>query len=333
MLKERCIIIVLAVLLDCLIGDPHALWHPVQGIGALISHLEQMLRKTRIHARAQGMVLAVTVPLVTTAIAVLLLRTARWIHPALGWILSIIMGCQMLAMKSLRTESMKVCDAMKRHDTEGARQAVSMIVGRDTAVLNEAGIIRAAVETVAENCSDGVTAPLLFLLVFGVPGVWFYKAVNTMDSMVGYKNETYREFGTAAAKLDDLVNYIPSRLSAVFMVGAAYLLSALSIFGRDRGIYSGSEAKRIWLRDRRKHASPNSAQTEAACAGALGLRLAGDAVYFGKRLKKPTIGDPSRGIEAEDIRRANDLMEVTSLLLLLAGIAVLLLGSCVLPIG
>lgn len=319
MLKERMLILFAAVLLDAVVGDPHGLWHPVQGIGRLITALETRLRKSPLRPRTQGVILAVLVPLVTTGIAVGLLALAGALHPWARRILAIIMCCQTLAMKSLRDESMKVYTALKRGDVEGARNAVSMIVGRDTSVLDRTGIEKAAIETVAENCSDGVTAPLLFLLLFGAPGGWFYKAVNTMDSMVGYKNETYREFGTAAAKLDDLVNYIPSRLSALWMIAAAYLLSVCPYPKRDRGIYSGRNAWRIWRRDRRNHASPNSAQTESACAGALGLQLAGDAVYFGTLVKKPTIGDAVRNVETEDIRRANNLMDLTSLLMLGAG--------------
>ena len=205
---------------------------------------------------------------------------------------------------------MKVCRAAESGDTEAARKAVSMIVGRDTAVLDRDGIIRAAVETVAENTSDGVTAPLFYMGLGGTVGAFFYKSVNTMDSMIGYKDEKFADIGRFAAKLDDVLNYIPSRLTAFFMVIAA------PISGLD-----GRNAFRIWRRDRRNHASPNSAQTESACAGALHLRLAGDAWYFGKLHKKPYIGDDDRPVETADIRRANKLMYVTSVFMLIISAA------------
>ena len=204
---------------------------------------------------------------------------------------------QILDVKSLRDESMAVCRKLEAGEIEGARYAVSMIVGRDTKPLSEAGITRAAVETVAENASDGVIAPLFYLAIGGPLLGWLYKAVNTMDSMVGYKNDRYLHFGRAAAKLDDLVNLIPSRLAALLLIVSAYLLR-----------YDGKNAYRIWRRDRRNHKSPNSAQTESACAGALGLRLAGDAWYFGKLVPKPYIGDERHPIEPQDIRRVNRLM-------------------------
>ena len=205
---------------------------------------------------------------------------------------------------------MKVYDRLKEKDLPGARRAVSMIVGRDTAHLDEAGVTKAAVETVAENTSDGVIAPMFYLMIGGPAAGWIYKAVNTMDSMVGYKNERYRFFGTAAARLDDILNYLPSRLSALLMIAAGALLKLDA-----RGAY------RIWRRDRRNHASPNSAQTESVMAGALNLQLAGDAFYFGKLTKKKTIGDDIRRIAPEDIPRANRLMLTASVLgLLLMGV-------------
>ncbi|MBQ8078735.1 MAG: cobalamin biosynthesis protein CobD, partial [Oscillospiraceae bacterium] len=198
--------------------------------------------------------------------------------------------------------------------------AVSMIVGRDTAVLDEAGILRAAVETVAENTSDGVTAPLFYMAFGGAVGGLFYKAANTMDSMIGYRNETYAEIGRFTARLDDVLNYLPSRLTALLMIAACPCLG-----------FDARQAWRIWRRDRRCHASPNSAQTESACAGALHLRLAGDAQYFGQVHHKPYIGDDDRPIEPEDIRRANRLMYAASgmMLLLCACVRILLIGVIV----
>ena len=209
------------------------------------------------------------------------------------------------------TGSGKVRVFLEQGDTEGARQAVSMIVGRDTKRLTEEGIAKAAVETVAENASDGVIAPLLWMLVLGPLGGFFYKAVNTMDSMVGYKNERYLYFGRAAAYTDDAVNWIPARQTALFFILAAWMLPGMN----------GKEAWRIWRRDRRCHKSPNSAQPEAACAGALGVQLAGDAWYFGVLHKKPVIGDGKRPVEAEDIRRASRLMYTASAAALAAGTA------------
>lgn len=224
--------------------------------------------------------------------------TGRYLGLTARFILESFFCYQLLAAKSLCVESMKVCKELKKGDTEGARKAVSMIVGRDTSVLDTAGITRAAVETVAENTSDGVIAPFLFMAIFGPVGGTFYKAVNTMDSMIGYTNDKYILFGRTAAKLDDVLNFIPARISGCLLTLAAYLLP-----GAD-----GKNAWRIFLRDRRKHASPNSAHGEAACAGALHLRLAGDAWYFGVLHKKQFIGDNDREIVPEDIWKASLLM-------------------------
>ena len=200
---------------------------------------------------------------------------------------------------------MKVYRELKKDDLEAARYAVSMIVGRDTQVLDATGVAKAAVETVAENTSDGVIAPLIYLAIGGPILGFMYKAINTMDSMVGYKNDKYMYFGRCAAKLDDVVNYIPARISALLMIAVSFLPGKA---------YDGKGAWRIWRRDRRKHASPNSAQTEAVCAGSLGVQLAGDASYFGKIVKKPTIGDALRPVEYEDIKRANGLLYRTAIL-------------------
>ncbi|MCR5607989.1 MAG: adenosylcobinamide-phosphate synthase CbiB, partial [Lachnospiraceae bacterium] len=215
-----------------------------------------------------------------------------------------------LATKCLRVESMKVYDCLKSGSLEESRKAVSMIVGRDTACLNEEGITKAAIETVAENTSDGVIAPMIYTAIGGPVLGFIYKGINTMDSMIGYKNDKYINFGRAAAKLDDVVNYIPARISAISMICAAFICR---IFG-GTNIYSAKRAYNIFKRDRYNHKSPNSAQTESVCAGALGLKLAGDAVYFGKLVKKPFIGDETRKTEYEDIKRANNLMYITAVL-------------------
>lgn len=302
-------------LLDLWLGDPEGRWHPVCAVGQLIARLERVLRacfpKTPGGELAAGCVLAVTVPAVTGGLVWGILYLAGIIHPAVRFLAESILCYQMLAVKSLKDASMKVYGRLKAGDTEGARKAVSMIVGRDTQRLTEEGIIKAAVETVAENTSDGVIAPLLYMALGGAVWGWVYKAVNTMDSMVGYRNERYLYFGRAAARLDDAANWIPARLSALLMIGAAVW----------QGLNAGN-GWRIYRRDRYCHKSPNSAHTEAVCAGALEVQLAGDAWYFGKRYEKPTIGDDTRPVEAEDIVRANGLLYKTAWLAVLLEVAI-----------
>ena len=253
--------------------------------------------------------------LCTVAAADIVFMGSYFIHPIVGCLVEAFLTYQILAAKCLRVESMKVYKALKRGSLTDARKAVSMIVGRDTAELSEEGVARAAVETVAENTSDGVIAPMLYLAIGGPVLGLVYKAINTMDSMIGYKNERYLDFGRAAAKLDDFVNYLPARISAKLMIFACHFLGSS---------FDAPQAERIYVRDRFKHASPNSAQTESVCAGALGIQLAGDASYFGKLVHKPTIGDAKRAIEPEDIRRANRLMY---------GAAILCLIICVIVMG
>ncbi|MCI7722750.1 adenosylcobinamide-phosphate synthase CbiB [Lachnospiraceae bacterium SGI.256] len=305
-------------LLDCIFGDPAWMYHPIRVIGNLISVLEKGLRKllcSRIPASEQkkknerevlagGILWILTVSLSFLVPAVLLFAAGK-VHPAVRFLLETFWCYQIFAARCLVGESKKVYQKLKEDDLPGARRAVSMIVGRDTENLTAEGVTKAAVETVAENTSDGVTAPLLFLLIGGAPLGFLYKAVNTMDSMLGYKNEKYLYFGRIPAKMDDVFNYIPARLTAWFMVAAAFLT------GMD-----GENAWKIYLRDKRKHASPNSAQSEAVCAGALDVQLAGDAVYFGKVYKKDYIGDAIRKIEPEDILRAGKLMYMTTILMM-----------------
>lgn len=305
-------------LLDCIFGDPAWMYHPIRVIGKLISVLEKGLRKllcSRIPASEQekknrrevlagGILWILTVSLSFLVPAVLLFAAGQ-VHPAVRFLLETFWCYQIFAARCLVGESRKVYQKLKEDDLPGARRAVSMIVGRDTENLTAEGVTKAAVETVAENTSDGVTAPLLFLLIGGAPLGFLYKAVNTMDSMLGYKNEKYLYFGRIPAKMDDVFNYIPARLTAWFMVAAAFLT------GMD-----GKNAWKIYLRDKRKHASPNSAQSEAVCAGALDVQLAGDAVYFGKVYKKDYIGDAIRKIEPEDILRAGKLMYITTILMM-----------------
>ena len=302
--------LIIGSILDFILGDPRGLWHPVQGIGWVISRLERILRRIfpsgKTGERWAGGLLVILTLLISVGLPALLLLLLSFIHPLLSFLLSCIFCWQMLAAKSLRVESMKVQEALEQEGLEEGRRAVSMIVGRDTRDLTEEGVIKAAVETVAENTSDGVTAPLFYMILAGPLGGIAYKAVNTMDSMVGYKNETYQYFGTCAARLDDAANFIPARLSALFMIAAAFLAR-----------YDGKNAWRIFKRDRKKHKSPNAALTEAVMAGALNVRLAGDAWYFGKLFKKPFIGDDIRTVERQDIARACRLEYATALLQLL----------------
>lgn len=261
-------------------------------------------KKNKREVLAGGILWILTVSLSFLVPAVLLFAAGK-VHPAVRFLLETFWCYQIFAARCLVGESRKVYQKLKEDDLSGARRAVSMIVGRDTENLTAEGVTKAAVETVAENTSDGVTAPLLFLLIGGAPLGFLYKAVNTMDSMLGYKNEKYLYFGRIPAKMDDVFNYIPARLTAWFMIVAAFLT------GMD-----GKNAWKIYLRDKRKHASPNSAQSEAVCAGALDVQLAGDAVYFGKVYKKDYIGDAIRKIEPEDILRAGKLMYMTTILMM-----------------
>ncbi len=251
----------------------------------------------------KGILMAGIVLVITIIVTAVLLIGAYCIHPYLGVFVESTMTYQILAAKCLKVESMKVYTSLKEEGLEAARKAVSMIVGRDTAELNEEGVAKAAIETVAENTSDGVIAPMLYTALGGPILGFFYKAVNTMDSMVGYKNDKYLYFGRAAAKLDDVLNFVPARLSAYLMIFAAFLGGSS---------FDAGQAVKIYRRDNRNHASPNSAQTESVCAGAMGIQLAGDASYFGKLVKKPYIGDSLRKVEYEDIKRVNRLMYITA---------------------
>ena len=310
--------------LDLLIGDPHFIPHPVRLIGSFISFLDKRLncdagyniseKKLNLTKYKRGMLLAFTVIFATFAMSVIIIVAAYSINLYAGVIAEAVMTWQILATKCLRVEGMRVYDALRTDGIDAGRRAVSMIVGRDTSVLDAAGVTRAAVETIAENTSDGVIAPMLYTAIGGPVLGFVYKAVNTMDSMLGYKNDKYMYFGRFAAKLDDVVNFIPARISAYLMIAAAF------IGGRQ---FDGKNAYRIFKRDRFNHASPNSAQTESVCAGALRVQLAGDAVYFGKLVKKKYIGDGLREIEYEDIKRANRLMYITAFLCELLSVAVM----------
>ena len=289
--------------LDWMCGDPGCIRHLVRLMGRMIARLElELRRRMRGRELAAGAVLTFIMCAVWWMVPWGLFRLVRSAGFPGSFLflfcLETFICYQMMAARGLCTESMKVCRSLEDGEVEMARHHVSMIVGRDTSVLDRDGIARAAVETVAENASDGVVAPFLFMALLGPAGGTFYKAVNTMDSMIGYKNDTYRFFGRTAALLDDVLNLIPARVTGCLMVLAAFFIPGMD----------GMNGWRIFLRDRKKHASPNSAHGEAACAGILHLRLAGDAWYFGSLHKKPFIGEDDRPIVPADIRRANQLM-------------------------
>ena len=321
MMKEYAVLHIMAMtaglLADLIIGDPHGLPHPVRAIGALITRLEHRLTGSMTgnvqpgagrdpqQLRRKGALLWWIVVLATALVSLLVLGICYRVNRYAGAFAEAVLTCYLMAAGSLRRESMAVADALGRGRIGEARQSLSMIVGRDTKELCDGDIIRAAVETVAENTSDGVIAPLLYTAVGGPVLGWIYKAVNTMDSMIGYRNERYEHFGRTAARADDVWNYIPSRISALGMVAAAFIAGLFS------GSYSGKNAFRIWRRDRRCHLSPNSAQTESVCAGALGLQLGGTHTYNGMPVAKPTIGDDLKDPETADVARANTLMFLT----------------------
>ena len=306
--------------IDLIVGDPHSIPHPVIFIGKLISAIEKVVRKifpkTVRGENVAGGVLWLLVVAISTAVPALLLWLCYGLNTWLGLTLESIMCAQIFATKSLKDESMKVCDALKSGDIEKSRYAVSMIVGRDTANLDDKAVARAAVETVAENTSDGIVAPLLFLAIGGAPLGFFYKAVNTMDSMLGYVEMPYKNIGLVPAKMDDVMNFIPARFSAFLMLMGGWILR-LDV----------KNGWKVFKRDRFNHASPNSAQTESVCAGLLGLRLAGDAWYHGELHKKKYIGDALREIEYEDIPRTCRLLYATAILALIicGGVRLLIL--------
>ncbi len=290
---------------DLIFGDPRWLYHPVRLIGNLIALLEKIIRKimpaSKAGELAGGFITVVLVLLLCGIVPWVLLHLVFGLNVVAGVILEAFMCYQLLAVKSLKDESMKVYDALTGSTIEDARKAVSMIVGRDTQNLDQKGVAKAAIETVAENFSDGVIAPMFYMFIGGPVLMYIYKGINTMDSMLGYKNDRYIYFGRCAAKLDDAANFIPSRLAALLLIAAAYI-----------GGFNGKGAVKIFKRDRFNHASPNSAQTESAAAGALDIQLAGNAYYFGKLYEKPTMGDSVKEPEAEDIKRVNKLMYIGS---------------------
>lgn len=305
--------IVIGFIIDFFVGDPHSIPHPVVAIGKLISFLDKRLRLGKNDERdiLRGVWTVLIVASVATAVPALVLFMMWKIHPAAYLVVSSIMCAQIIAARELVRECARVDKALEKDDIEEARKAVSYVVGRDTETLDKAGICRAAVETIAENGSDGVIAPLFWMLLLGAPGGFFYKAVNTMDSMLGYKNDKYLYFGRAAAKTDDAVNFIPSRISAILMIVSCPICHL-----------DGRNAWRIFCRDRFKHTSPNAAQTESVFAGALNVRLNGPAFYGGILHEKEFLGDDIRPIAPDDIKRAGYLMYTASALMLIIGVMI-----------
>ena len=306
---EIVIMVIAGFLLDCLIGDPRQIPHPIRFIGLLIDRGEKTLRaifpKSKNGETAGGIFLNLIVLAASFFIPFFLLKGLYHIHPWLGFAVETFFCCQIFAARSLKQESMRVYGYVKKEDLPNSRKYLSWIVGRDTENLNFRQITKAVVETVAENASDGVIAPMLFMMIGGAPLGFLYKGVNTLDSMVGYKNEKYIHFGKFSAIIDDIFNFIPARITGISMVIAAFFTG-----------FDGKGAFRIFIRDRHNHASPNSANPESASAGALRIQLAGDAWYFGKLYKKKTIGDDIRPVEADDIPRAIRLMYGASILCL-----------------
>lgn len=302
--------IILGFILDFIFGDPRWLPHPICFIGKLISITEKAVRRF-CGEKPEGLlmggfVLVVIVLTVAFAVPYFILTLAEMYSPVLAFAVETFMFYQIFAMRSLKEASLQVYDALKSGDLQEARKKLSWIVGRDTAELTDEEVAKAAVETVAENTSDGVIAPLFFMFIGGAPLAFLYKAINTMDSMVGYKNDKYLYFGRCAAKLDDVANFIPARISGLLMVAAAYFLNM-----------DASGSWRIFKRDRRHHLSPNSAMTESAAAGALGIKLGSGHFYFGKWVPKDTIGDEVKKTDAEDIVKMNGLMYMTCILSIL----------------
>jgi len=305
--------------LDLMIGDPQGFPHPIRLIGKLIEQVEKKLRikcnnDDDDDERKAGAVLWFTVVGTSFIVPFLIIFLASKVNMTFSIILESIMCYYILATRSLRDESMKVYTSLKNNNIIEARRFLSFIVGRDTEKLNEISVAKAAVETVAENTSDGVIAPMIFILLGGAPLGFMYKAINTLDSMVGYKNEKYINMGRFSAIADDVANYVPSRISAYLMIAAAFITKM-----------DYKNAFKIYKRDRLNHKSPNSAQTESVCAGALNIMLGGNNYYEGILESKPTIGDDIRTVETEDIKRANKLMYATSLLCLTIGVILRLL--------
>ncbi len=312
---QLTIAIICGFILDLIIGDPQWFPHPVRFFGWLIENGEKTVR--RIFPKSAkgeywgGVVLVIVLAYLCLALVLILLTLAASWHAYALFAVQMLLSYFFIATKNLQVESMYVYRELEKKDLPQARYYLSRIVGRDTKDLSEEQIAKAAVETIAENAADGVIAPLFFLVLGGLPWCVLYKMVNTLDSMIGYKNKKYFYFGRFAALLDDAMNYLPARLSAGFM------LLATALLGMDAKV-----AGKVYMRDKKQHASPNSGQTEAVMAGALDITLGGNNYYGGKLVEKPTLGNGKRIVEKKDIIRANRLMLVAAVLFLLVGVLV-----------
>ncbi len=314
MMPDLAVLIAAAFLLDLILGDPVWLPHPVRAMGSLAVGLETWSRKVMpAHLKAAGFTTVIMVLALTWGVARLMLFVAAAVHPLLFSLVSLYLLYASLAARDLARHAGRVSAALESENLPLARQRLAMIVGRDTAELTSPAVCKACVESVAENIVDGFTAPLFWAVIFGPLGAIGYKAVNTMDSIFGYKNERYRQFGFAAARLDDLANFIPARLSALLMVAAALI-----------GGYNAAGAWRIWRRDHGAHLSPNSGHSEAAAAGALGLQLGGASRYCGRVVVKPVIGDAVEECQPRHIRAVIRLMYITAALAVLLAVSVCL---------
>lgn len=302
--------LILAFILDYIIGDPYWLWHPICGIGSLISKTESIIRyifpKTLKGERIGGILLFIVVVFISFSLPFILLYFLFKINFGLGFIVNTFFCTQIFAANCLKKETVKVYDALNRNDIERARTNISYLVGRDTQRLSREEIIKATVETIAENTTDGVTAPMFYMIIGGAPLGFLYKAVNTLDSMIGYKNEKYINIGRFSAKADDLLNFVPARITAIFMIISSFILKL-----------NYKNAFKIFKRDRNKHSSPNAGQTESVTAGALEIQLGGDAYYFSQLYKKASIGDKIREVRNEDILITNKIMYLSSFFCLL----------------
>lgn len=303
---ERFLFIGIAILLDWIFGDPYWLPHPIRAIGWLIKKIEKIVTGWKLNKRLQGVFLWVSVISITFLVSWSLLRILGMIHPLLNKIGQILLLYTCFAAKCLALEGRKVQKELENGQLNNARQLISYLVGRETDQLTKKDIIRATIETVAENIVDGVISPLFYAFIGGAPLALTYKAVNTLDSMVGYKNEKYFELGWASARMDDWANFIPARLTGLFIPMAVYF-------------YNGKVVSsfKIMMRDRKKHSSPNAGHPEAAVAGGLSIQLGGANRYFGKVVEKPKIGDNKKSLKPEMIRNTIHLMYITEVVALI----------------
>ena len=324
MMLYHALAFITGFIMDLIVGDPRSIPHPVRFFGKLIEvldkkfHLDGQEDYVNKKNLRNGVFLVIILILVTLAIYSVVLGFVYYVNKAAGVLAEALMTWQLLAVKSLNTESMKVYNALNEKGIKEARREISMLVSRDTASLDETDVIKATVETVSENTCDGVIAPLFYIALGGPVLGAVYKAVNTADSMIGYKNERYLYFGRAAAKLDDLVNFIPARLAALIMLLSAKLL-----------VLDTANAYKIYRRDANKTSSPNAGQTESVCAGALGISLGGDTSYFGKLVKKAVIGEPLREAEVEDIKAANEMMVCTAIIFAMSAFLIMAVAAAV----